>query len=376
MLRAARSVAAWLRRFAAGHVTRLRFATGYAQLALLSTGHEMDERVNEAHEELLALLPGLNSRGQLLEASLDFVVQVVACIPTSPFWSISLYSLRRLFLDFSDVGAFMQVLPPLRLLAGLQDLELRTTVLHLPAERCFPGSLTRLLLKGSSVEGDLSFQASALPSLATLHLRDLWMGPSRMSFLERLPSLRRLELEKCAVPACLSRLTQLDTLVIDRPHASFRQQQQQQQAEGGGEAALSPLAAGLPPLTQLTQLALHQVPNLPATLGSLASLRRCAWVVSIFELRESGAAAAALPLQPGPWLASLRELALPAELAGRSLGVLTGATALDFSEASFLAVADALRRKPALRLTTDAYISSVRRWLWPEPSAFEPWPAL
>lgn len=118
----------------------------------------------------------------------------------------------------------------------------------------------------------------------------------------------------------------------------------------GRETAVQ-LAAALPCLQQLTGLQLHTVlPAFPAAVTSLGRLQRCGFT------GVNPLATAALP--PGPWLASLRSLAMPGDAALPSLEVLAQAPQLaklvlgglhSMEPASLAALVRRLARLPALR---------------------------
>ena len=201
----------------------------------------------------------------------------------------------------------------------------------------------------------------------------------------------RLHFSVLQLPACLSKLTQLDTLVLDNTPGW-----------DGLEEKTVALEAALPPLQHLTQLVLEGMPGVaPAALGTLSRLQR---------FGVEGKNNESLVLPRGAWLNSLREVALPPQVLAANVGVLSGAVALErvdvgslfgasviaqtailcwvaehpsvsrlamstegahCSEASFRAVVGAMQRKPSLAFDFGYRSSSDR--LWPEPPAFEPW---
>lgn len=151
-------------------------------------------------------------------------------------------------------------------------------------------------------------QISRLSQLQALGLHCFGYTSDSYAQLAALPALRRLWLGDCSeVPACLSRLTQLEALscwdegtVLDKDTADL-------------------LAAALPHLTRLTHLAISQLEGAEqaaAALASLPRLQRLVWGGN-------------QPLPPGPYLRSLRSLDTFASSLLASLPALAGATALE-----------------------------------------------
>lgn len=126
-----------------------------------------------------------------------------------------------------------------------------------------------------------------------------------------LTALERLCLAECRhLPDCLAQLPRLSALRLhDTPFGCDEDTQ------------AAALALALPPLaSQLTHLALSSIWRLPSTVSELTHLECLYWV-------ERSSPEPCLP--PGPWLASLRQLAVSTHTAAASLDVLAGATQLD-----------------------------------------------
>lgn len=152
-------------------------------------------------------------------------------------------------------------------------------------------------------------QITTLTGLQSLFLISAAVSPEEYGALERLPSLRRLKLEHCRLPACLGRLTSLHGLLL---------------LEGTLTAPEDWYVCGqaLPRLTKLREL---QLANLPAPVSE--ALARCSLhILSICPAEFSTEALPALP--SGPWLAQLRELAAPAAVLHASMRQLRAATQL------------------------------------------------
>ena len=115
--------------------------------------------------------------------------------------------------------------------------------------------------------------------------------------------------------------------------------------EGWESEALAPALA---PLTRLTRLFIEDPPPaaaLPASLSSLRQLQRFGWM---------GASPEDLRLPPGQWLAGLRELALPADVAENSAAQLKQATRLErLRVQDFLGASTAALLRSRQRLLSD-----------------------
>jgi len=145
------------------------------------------------------------------------------------------------------------------------------------------------------------------------------------SGLMQLTNMQRLVLSGCtSVPECLGQLTSLQALHLDNARRCL------------DDSDSANLAAALPHLTCLTQLALqsHCESELdeglhapPRELAGLTQLRRLAWI---------GGAADGATLPAGPWLAGLERLVAPSFLLGASLQQLFAAPQLSHLGVTFV----------------------------------------
>ena len=155
-------------------------------------------------------------------------------------------------------------------------------------------------------------QLASLTRLHDLSLHHLPFPSSGYSPLAELGSLRRLKLTECKLPGSLPQLTWLEALQIsDLTDAA---------------ASWEALEAGLQPLAGLTHLTIEPrgsllplaCPRIPPTLQGLTSLRRLYWGADVAAPQNP-----ALPA--GPWLSTLRQFALPLEMAAANLRLLQSA---------------------------------------------------
>ena len=226
---------------------------------------------------------------------------------------------------------------------------------------------------------------AGLTRLRSLELGCLDFDSDNSRMLSCLPALERLEVYGYRLPDSLSEIKTLKALTL--AYAS--------------ELVMAEVQAVRQPLTQLTQLVLRHVFDVPSALAGLSRLQRFA--LHLYD-PTSG-----LQLPDGPWLANLRQLAAPAQVVADSPQVLAGATGLqelllanffyartmaqtcilswagehptlrslclenrgDYcSEASFRAVVQALARNPTLTLHINRKLN-LTEGFWEAP-LFEP----
>jgi hypothetical protein len=236
------------------------------------------------------------------------------------------------------------------------------------------------------IDAHSSVQIAGLSRLRSLKLGSLDDDIDTGSMLSHLPALERLEVRGSWLPDSLSELQALRALTVAYASKDW----------------MAEVQAALRLLTQLTQLVLRYVHDVPPALAGLASLQRFA--LDLYD-PNSG-----LQLPDGPWLANLRQLAAPAQVVADSPQVLAGATGLqklflanvfyarttaqtcilswagehptlrsmclenqgDYcSEASFRAVVQALARNPTLTLHINRKLD-LTKGFWEAP-LFEPW---
>lgn len=135
-------------------------------------------------------------------------------------------------------------------------------------------------------------------------------SPQEFGLLECLTSLHTLHLKKFRLPACLARLTSLRTLLLEDGVLVS-----QEDAAVCGEA--------LPQLGALRQLRLS---TLPAAVSQ--GLAQCSLQILDFVPTKSSIAGPA-DLPAGPWLAALKELAVPGAMLECSTSHLWAATQLE-----------------------------------------------
>ena len=234
--------------------------------------------------------------------------------------------------------------------------------------------------------GVCALQMTGLTRLRSLKLK-VGARSDRFRLLTRLPALERLELDTTYLPDCLWEIKPLRALTLI------------------GYYRAPEVEAALSRLRHLTQLVLQRVAEVPPALAGLSRLQRFA--IEIKHIKPGGNQ----QLPGGPWLASLRQLAAPADMLADSPQVLAGAAGLeqvfltDFfaahysaqyrilswagehpalrhlslagglgghcGEASFRAVGQAMARNPALSFSFGKF-NGIEE-LWPEPPLFEPW---
>ena len=167
-----------------------------------------------------------------------------------------------------------------------------------------------------------------------------------MDELQRLPSLTRLALAYCNIPACLPALSRLQQLQLalrevgsnaDNVVAVGEALRQLQQLTCLVGVALHPPCCAcfvtdtrrtIPtPLPSDLQVLTGVQPDVSALAG-LSRLQRCC-----LALDSDDDGAPDPPLPPGPWLASLRWLRANVDTLVSNTGVLQGATALERLEA-------------------------------------------
>lgn len=166
-------------------------------------------------------------------------------------------------------------------------------------------------------------QLTALRMLRVLEISDLEALPSNFSRLTCLRALEEQHLLECEqLPTCLDKLPALRTLRVHRalPEDAWAIEDPEPDTERYDivEAALRPLAS------QLTHLALSEYMSFepfPEYLSEFACLQSLCWDDALLPCVG--------PLPLGPWLRSLRQVALPAVVAAASLGVLAAATRLE-----------------------------------------------
>ncbi|KAL4421295.1 hypothetical protein ABPG75_010586 [Micractinium tetrahymenae] len=190
------------------------------------------------------------------------------------------------------------------LLAALEELDMSGLMVALEGP-ALPPAITRLCLEDAG-STQLPAQLLSLPSLARLEL-----------------GCKRLEAGSLRVLAGLPSLTSLSTIIESPAFASLEATTQLQQLElwgddfwGGGKAE------GVQRLHTLG-LRCHRLDRVPAGLASLPRLERLC-----LDCWTSQVSVEALVLPAGPWLASLRWLALPWCILQLSAADLRGAAAL------------------------------------------------
>jgi hypothetical protein len=427
------TISDWLLLRAAGLVRRLRLTTEHH----FHMDFENPDAIPaaDAAEDFLAILPHLNSNRQLIDLCIDCNTQLVCSFLPSFPWTAALRSLRRLHL-YAGLGGFVTV-GSLEGLGELVDLKIESSVLEMPEYACLPPSLERLDLacetfqqvrcwlcagvictapnsltwsaqqQSYGVDGPswkasdrhwlalgltcpwclppCHLQLAALTRLRSLRLDSEIKGESDRMLI-CLPALEHLEMPGYTLPDFLSEIKTLRSLTV----------------AGTSKASIAGVERALRPPTQLTQLVLRYVHDVPPALAGLASLQRFA-----LDLYDP---TAGLQLPDGPWLANLRQLAAPAQVVADSPQVLAGATGLqelllanffyarttaqtcilswagehptlrslclenrgDYcSEASFRAVVQALARNPTLTLHINRKLN-LTEGFWEAP-LFEPW---
>lgn len=169
-------------------------------------------------------------------------------------------------------------------------------------------------------------QITALTNLQRLTLGNL-PGCS-LSSLAALSSLTGLHLQRCVhLPTCLPRLPQLRTLRLDG--SPFGLSASHDQAAIGSAlaelgSALQQLAAVAAAGQQLQHLVLEDVRELPPELAALPHLESLYWVKGY----AYGGPATQLPAC-GPYLSSLRRLAIPSSMAAGNTAVLAAKSRLE-----------------------------------------------
>ncbi|KAL4436943.1 hypothetical protein ABPG75_004082 [Micractinium tetrahymenae] len=287
----------------------------------------------ELRVALLAAFGGGFSTGE--PGALQLWVSLAGPFCLDASWLPALRGLSSLELggNISQVSAPLQRLTQLRSFSLCHNMNAIGTMAS-GHTYGLPASLTSLaLLKDHSFS--LPQAVGQLTLLEELKLQDCSFMSSAFDCLVDLPALRRLSLVNCdrspeGLPRCLPALTRLEGLhwqggyVFDDP-----------------EEAAQELDFQLSPLTQLTYLWFHDTlsreddefgelfwERIPSALLGMTRLHTLGWLLPPSEAAlpgsEGGGAGGG-----GSWLAGLRALALPADVAQRSLGQLHQATALE-----------------------------------------------
>ncbi|KAL4447856.1 hypothetical protein ABPG75_005075 [Micractinium tetrahymenae] len=255
---------------AAPHVRRLRIVMpeqGPPQ-GLDGPDGEAIEHFDRIASELGAAFTRVGQHCQLEDLSISLRTEGMFLEVPVGGWAEALgRCLRRLRLDLEPASLATDA--RLQELTALEHLELASLVLEVPRELALPPALTRLHLGGYGEDfpgEELTPKLSALNRLCDLSLDSSHFPADGFASLGKLPALRRLHLANCKHP-------------------------------------------------------------LPAPLAALTSLRTLAWVPQ----RRGGMQSAEAPPQPlpeGPYLRSLRCLAVPAVMAAASLPALGAAAQL------------------------------------------------
>ncbi len=161
---------------------------------------------------------------------------------------------------------------------------------------------------------------SQLCSLKQLQYLSLAYCPLEEDDLEPLaacPALTQLTLECCFhIPASLAQLTQLRALAVDNTPEYDEQRPE-------GRLALLGALQQLQGLTRVALSGMAWLGGVPAEVGSLPQLARFCWHNRVWQDLPD-------PLLPGgAWLSSLRQLAVPLNMAALSLQRLTAAQQLE-----------------------------------------------
>lgn len=175
-------------------------------------------------------------------------------------------------------------------------------------------------------------QVTALTRLQSLVIEAcMFEAASYEAVLTRLCSLRHLTVTDGQVPACISRLTWLDSLFVGGQYDG------DEDLETGGD-----VGAAVQPLTQLTSLELRQVGT--ADVLALQHLHR------LQQLRlVPNYAPAHVQLPAGPWVGGLCFLAAEARVLACSLGSLEAAAQLEEVEVFSFSMADCATREALLQ---------------------------
>ncbi|PRW58954.1 disease resistance N [Chlorella sorokiniana] len=198
------------------------------------------------------------------------------------------------------------VAPKLAALTGLQELWVTGREQQLSDGTVFPPAVTRLHLGCYDYYG----LPASLSSLKRLQYFSVAYCPLEEEDLEPLalcPALTQLTLESCMhIPASLSQLTQLRVLRVEGTP------EYEQEYPESRQALLGALCHRM-----------EWVGGVPAEVGSLPQLANFCWRHGSSEELQD------LQLPAGAWLASLRQLALPLDMAAASLQRLTAARQLE-----------------------------------------------
>ncbi|KAL4452185.1 hypothetical protein ABPG75_007847 [Micractinium tetrahymenae] len=232
-------------------------------------------------------------------------------------WLASLPRLRLLWVGTDDA--------PLELPAGFSRLRLREVGLRgrtvRLADPCLPPGVTRLHLAGSGAAEMLPQQLPHLTCLSALELLDTDLPGASLSGLTALPSLRAIQLDgQAELPACLPALTQLRQLEL---HST------RELAASEVEIARAALSS----LTGLTALVFGCFPllALPREVTCLTALHHLLFFTPLVPPEPTGLPlAAGSPASRTAWLAGIRWLGLPYEVAARSVAALRAATRLEY----------------------------------------------
>ncbi|KAL4457661.1 hypothetical protein ABPG75_012526 [Micractinium tetrahymenae] len=302
----ARSFCAWLGAHAAGHVQDLELC--------ISTAHheDSDDSTSSSFPEVVAMLTACAAGGSLQRLHLH--LQSVPGLRLPASLAAALSSLHSLSVEIDEGGFTLDV--PLAAWSCLRELRVAAHTtweggwrLVLTPAATLPPSLTKLHLCGIgwglSESRALPLQIVGLTCLRELSLEGTENGQASYAALNALGGcLERLRLGLCSwLPppstfAALSRLTMLsvDTLGEER------------EIRDEFEGDVEPVLRVLP---QLRHLRLSyassaygiSLPRMPRVLADLHRLTGLWWDLDIDDR--------ALPDPSGPWLRSLRRLALP-----------------------------------------------------------------
>ncbi|KAL4447838.1 hypothetical protein ABPG75_005057 [Micractinium tetrahymenae] len=207
-------------------------------------------------------------------------------------------------------------------LEALQSLELTASAIVLAPGAALPASLTALTLAGDRGP-HLPHQVGDLSNLRSLQLRGVTYDAGGFEVLRRLSSLQQLQLDRCRLPACLPALGSIRSLQLSGCTAG----------QGGEGELAAGVAAALRRLSQLTALALVQLPPVACRTASMVALRQLQSLTVLPCSNADGSSStggcriAPLPsgMPPPPWPPGLRCLTAPFALVTASLAWLSTA---------------------------------------------------
>ena len=114
-----------------------------------------------AFEQLLEVLPALNTNRQLLDLAFDLNVPIESTLPPNQLWAGMLSSVRRLHIN-CDLGGYVVLDAGMEGMSSLQDLRMDVSLLETTPMCRLPPHLTRLFLPGPGSIDCLNQQVSRL----------------------------------------------------------------------------------------------------------------------------------------------------------------------------------------------------------------------